>query len=149
MNATAEIIKIADIHVQRIELALKHVKHLFPITQEHITDMPDDDFVWLELLINRFGKLQDIIGAKIIDRFLEKEAENIEYLSTLDKVNKLEKLGIIKNASTWQEMRNARNHISHEYPEHPELRALYLNKIYQLLPELLAIWHKLKHALSV
>jgi hypothetical protein len=42
----------------------------------------------------------------------------------------------------------SRNHISHEYPEHPELTAKYLNKIFSLSPQLLLILSKIKKALG-
>lgn len=63
----------------------------------------------------------------------------------LDKINKLERLGIIENVELWKEMRDARNHIAHEYPDHPELTALYLNKVFDLAPKLLKFFDTIKN----
>ena len=138
-----ELIKIAQTHVERIQLALQKTQHLFPLDQTSITQLNENDLVWLEFLISRFGKLQDLLGTKLIDAYLLAQQENIEQLSMLDKLHKLERLGIIEDSELWKKMRNARNHISHEYPDHPELTAKYLNQIFELAPELLQIFKKL------
>lgn len=146
MHKVKEVIKIADIHAQRINSAIRHTQHLLPMTAENWKILPENDFVWIDLLINRFGKLQDIIGAKIIDLFLEAKAENIESLTLLDKLHKLEKLGIIDDAEVWKEMRTVRNHVAHEYPDKPELTAEYINRIFSLTPYLLKILQTLKNS---
>jgi hypothetical protein len=147
MRELNEMIKIADIHVKRIELAKNHINNLFPIDATKIKNLKEYDFAWLELLINRFGKLQDFIGAKIIDLFLLINEENISNLTVLDKINKLEKLGIIKDCEIWKDMRKARNHIAHEYPDNPELTARHLNKIFKLVPELIEFYESIKKRL--
>lgn len=139
MNELNEVMKIADIHLSRINSAIKHINHLFPINKEIVQSLPENDMVWIDLLINRFGKLQDLIGSKIIDMFLDLKAENIDQLTMLDKLHKLEKLNIIKDVEVWKEMRRTRNHIAHEYPDQPEIMAQYLNRIFDLTPDLLEI----------
>jgi plasmid maintenance system killer protein len=149
MSALHEIIKIAEIHVHRIHLALKHTHTLFPMGPDAVQSLPEDHMVWIDLLINRFGKLQDIIGSKIIDLFLESQGEIIEGLTMLDKIYKMEKLKIIKDAQTWKDMRSAKNHIEREYPDHPELMAIYLNQIYSLIPSLLEMFDRLKKRMKI
>lgn len=144
MNLLNELIKIADIHADRINSAINHVQHFFPLKKEVLESLPEDDMVWIELLISRFGKLQDIIGSKIIDLFLESQEEIINNLSMLDKIHKIEKLQIIKDAELWKEMRRVRNHVAHEYPDQPELMAKYLNRIFVLTPLLLEMFDNLK-----
>ncbi|MFY7843350.1 MAG: hypothetical protein ACOVOR_04970 [Rhabdochlamydiaceae bacterium] len=124
--------------------ALKHVKHLFPINSEAVRNMQEDDLAWIELLINRFGKLQDLIGSKIIDVFLEKHEESVSHLTVLDKLHRLEKLEIIEDTELWKEMRKARNHLDREYPDNPEIMAKYMNQIFNLAPKLLSILSNLK-----
>jgi hypothetical protein len=145
MNELNEMIKIADIHIARITSAINHIGHLFPIEAEAVKNMNENDLVWVELLINRFGKLQDFMGAKIIDAFLEMHEENISNLTMLDKIHKLEKLEIIEDAELWKEMRRARNHMAHEYPDKPEIVAKYMNQIFYLTPKLLRIVYTLKN----
>lgn len=139
INKWFEIIKVADIHVKRIEGAIQHIGGLFPVDAKTMAKISEDDIAWIELLVSRFGKLQDLLGNKIVDMFLEQQGESVEHLSMVDKINKLEKLGILENAELWQEMRETRNHIAHEYPDEPELMAKYLNKIFNLTPKLLSL----------
>jgi hypothetical protein len=144
MNKLVETLKIADIHVKRIHSALNHINDVFPMTKEKLESLPEERMVWIDFLINRFGKLQDIIGSKIIDLFLDSQGEIIENLTTLDKIHKMAKLGIISDEKVWKDMRNARNHIAHEYSDHPELMAIYMNQIVSLIPSLLEMFDKLK-----
>ena len=134
------MIKIANIHEMRIQSAINRIGHLFPMNEDTLKNISDDDFVWIDLLVNRFRKLQDIIGSKILDLFLEQQQEETYDLSVLDKINKLEKLGIIEDAGIWKEMRKTRNHIAHEYPDMPALMAIYLNQIFDLSPKLISIF---------
>lgn len=62
----------------------------------------------------------------------------------IDKIHKLEGIGIITDAQVWQDMRKTRNHISHEYPDHPEIIARHLNKLFELTPKLLEILARIK-----
>lgn len=61
----------------------------------------------------------------------------------IDKIHKLEKLAILDNAEEWTQLRDARNHISHEYPDNPKLAAQHLNNVYALAPKLISIYQKL------
>lgn len=148
MNNLHELIKIADIHAQRIARAKNKIAHLFPANAMIITKMTEDELVWIDLFVNRFSKLQDLLGAKIVDRFLQEINENVEALTMLDKVNKLERLSIISDQKLWKEMREARNHAAHEYPDDPALTAKYLNDVFELAPELLNILSNIKKMLA-
>ncbi len=145
MNKLDEVIKIADIHAHRINVAITHTQHLFPLNVERLESLPDEDFVWIDLLINRFGKLQDLIGAKIIDLFLDAQEETTNTLTMLDKLHKMEKLEIIKDAELWKKMREVRNYIAHEYPDKPDLMAKYINQIFDMTPQLLEMFNKIKY----
>lgn len=139
MNKLSKIIDIANVHGAKIIDAKAHISKLFPVDKNTMTNLSKIDFLWIELLVSRFGKLQDILGAKIIPLFFEEHQTNIQNMTMLDIINLCEKVGIIKNAALWKEMRSIRNHVESEYPDHPELIALYLNQLYDLIPELLSI----------
>jgi hypothetical protein len=62
----------------------------------------------------------------------------------IDKIHKLEGIGIITDTQEWQDMRKIKNHISHEYPDHPEIIARHLNKLFELTPKLLEILARIK-----
>ena len=144
MSDLKNMLKIADIHANRIEMSTDSLSEIFPFNENTIKNFNVQHILLTELLTARFAKLQDYLGNNIIDAFLELMQEQTSGLTIIDKINKLEKLEIIENAYIWKEMREARNHISHEYPNHPELTATYLNHIYELAPRLIAILNSIK-----
>lgn len=144
MNKFDELIKVADIHAARIKLAMEKIVHILPFEAQNIENMSEEDIAWVELLVSRFSKLQDFIGRKIIDAFLEAKKEMVDDLSMIDKLNKLERLDVIDDVSVWQDIRDARNHLTHEYPEHPELTAKHLNQMVALIPKLLSLFEALR-----
>ncbi len=119
-------------------------KGMLPFDQTKIINLEKQNLLLIELLVSRVGQLQDLLGAKIIDAFLQEHAENIDGLTMLDKIHKLERLEIIDDAEIWKDMRQARNHAAHEYPDHPELTADYLNQLVMLTPKLLDILNRIK-----
>lgn len=146
MNKFNEVIKIADIHATRINQAIDKIGHLFPMPEHSVKSMDEQSMLWTDLLVNRFGKLQDLIGSKIIDLFFEQAGDNIDGLTTIDKLHKLEKLNIINDANIWKTMRRVRNYVAHEYPDHPEIMAQHLNQIFTLTPKLLHIYERIKNS---
>jgi hypothetical protein len=131
--------EIASTHESRISAALKHLKGTFPLTEKSVRHLSDDQLLNMEMLTSRFAKLQDYLGTKVFDIFFEVEQENVDGFTMIDKLNKLEKLGIIHDAHQWRDMRDARNIVEHEYPDNPSLMASNLNKIHEMIPFLLAI----------
>lgn len=144
MNKLKEIMKIADIHADKITLALSRLNSSFPLNGRKILNITEQEMVYIELLINRFAKLQDYLGRILINKFLEAVKDYDDKMTTIDKINKLEKLQIIDNAELWHKMREVRNLVAHEYPDQPELMAKYINQIFDFTPELLKIFNKIK-----
>jgi len=144
MNAKVKAIEeIADKHIFRINQALDNLKDTFPISAQLIPNLSIEQIFSLEMLTSRFAKLQDHLGANVIDLFFELNDENADQLTMIDKLNKLEKLRIIEDAHLWREMRKARNIIEHEYPDKPDLIANTLNLIHDYCPKLMSIKQKL------
>jgi len=99
------------------------------------------------MLVLRFAKLQDFIGRKLIDTLFAETREIIDELTMIDKLHKLERLGIIDSVATWDKMRDVRNYLTHEYPENPEnpeKTADNLNSLVTLAPKLLKILQNIK-----
>lgn len=142
-----EILEVADIHVKRIQLAETKIQTLYPFDADKIRELDENALAWIEVLIHRFGKLQDLIGSKLIDVFLELNQESMPTQTMLDKLNRLERLGIVKIV-LWTQMRDARNHVAHEYPHEPALTAFYLNQIIDLTPKLLELYRILNEKLN-
>ena len=79
------------------------------------------------------------MGNKLFDLLFEIEGENISTWTPIDKLNKLEKYGLIHDAHVWRDMCKSRNFLTHEYPNDPEIIAAGLNSIYNFVPELLKV----------
>jgi len=64
-----------------------------------------------------FSKLQDKIGAKLFRKVLYtlKEIDTLN-LPMIDILNLLEKLNILEDKTKWDEIREIRNSLAHEYP---------------------------------
>lgn len=73
-------------------MALKGLGPSLPCNAYKIESITEDKLLLIDLLVHRFGKLQDLLGNKIIDGFLELIDEYSPQLSMLDKIHKLERL---------------------------------------------------------
>lgn len=139
--------KIADIHADRLNTAIVKTHQLFPIAATTLHTLNPENLAFLDMITNRFGKLQDIIGAKILPLILELLGET-DPTSFIDKLNRLEKLNIINSASWWMELREIRNQITHDYPNNYEQLASDFNKLILFAHELLKVWANLKKYIS-
>lgn len=145
LNAFKSTIEICTIHKERIQMAYETLSENFPFTANKIKNLTPLDLGMAELLINRFSKLQDTIGDKIFLYVLILFGENIYQKSFIDRLNMLEKLGIIENAEQWQAYRSAGSAAAHEYPDNLSLMAENLNHVMVLSQELVQFWTKLNH----
>ena len=76
------------------------------------------------------------MGSSLFPRLLAAVGESDDSFTLIDKLHRLEKLGVITDTAVWLDMRKLRNHIAHEYPDQPELTAEYLNQVYALSSQL-------------
>ena len=137
-------IEIGDIHADRLEKALRHISHRVPFQALDMNKFADDELSYMEMMTSRFAKLQDILGAKVFPLLLQHLQESRSDDSGLDRLHKLEKLGILPSAQEWIMMRELRNHITHEYPDNPELMASNLNKTVEYAKKFMLFWQQLK-----
>lgn len=142
-NKIKSLIEIARIHESHLLYALNNLADIFPLTEEKITHLTKQEFLFVDFLVNRFCRLQDFMGSNLINAVLIQMNEFADDLTMIDKMNKLEKFHLIRDAGLWKEMRKLRNHLIHEYPDHPELVAMFLNRAYPLSFELLEILNNL------
>lgn len=138
------VIETASIHATRLELGLSLIAHLIPFTPEKVKMLDVKDLPNVDFMIGRFSKLQDLIGNKILKQALAIKKEETENKSYIDILNLSEKLYFIPDKNDWLEMRDLRNHLTHEYPHNPELTADYLNKAVDYAKKILDIWYNLK-----
>lgn len=144
MKAIQPILDIADIHANRMMIAIDYIKTRVPVTAEKINSLVPEELSFFELYASRFAKLQDFMGSNLFTVLFESIGEQTETLTFIDKLNKLEKLEIIDSAMLWKKMRNIRNILSHEYPDRPEITAEIFNTAFSYGPMLLDCLQKIK-----
>ena len=71
----------------------------------------------VDAFVARFGRLQDTLAGGLLPRLLEAMLEPVG--STLDNLYRAERLGWVRSASDWAELRLLRNRMIHEYAEDP------------------------------
>lgn len=98
------------------------------------------------MMTMRFGKLQDVIGAKIFSLILKILGEDAPAL--IDKLNVLEKLNYIDDVNWWMDLREIRNQVMHDYLDDYEGIILHLTVLITKAKELLLFWHVLKNKID-
>jgi hypothetical protein len=137
------VLEVADIHAGHIQYTIEKLMPRMPLSGDDIKNFTREDILISELFINRFSKLQDLIGTKLFTSTLEYAGELATTMSLVDKLNRLDQLTIV-NPQKWQKLRETRNHLAHEYPDHPELTARYLNEAFELSAYLLEVLANIK-----
>lgn len=95
----------------------------------------------LDQMAYRFTKLQATLGEQVLPMLLDLAEEPLAPDAPFaQKLQRLERIGIIPSAEQWRELRIARNTIAHEYPDAPELKAAALNQFVRSAADLLQFW---------
>ena len=82
----------------------------------------------IDPFVLRFIKLQDTLGEHVLRAFAsEVLAEPVSDLPLIDVLARLERYGVL-DAAQWARWRALRNSLTHEYPDHPEMRAAVLEE---------------------
>ena len=89
----------------------------------------NQDLAFIDQIIYRFSKLQDIMGAKLFKSYLAAQGENVDK-PFLDILNQLEKLNILE-VDEWFELRDIRNSIAHHCEEDVNVAVDLINLIYK------------------
>ena len=82
-------------------------------------DNNDEHSEMLDAFVLRYGRLQDMLGDKLLPAMLRASLEKMG--SQLDNLLRAEKLGWIDSTQTWIEIRELRNKLVHEYIESPSV----------------------------
>ena len=95
----------------------------------------------LDAFVNRFCRLQDTLGDKLLPAYLRMQLEPIG--TVLDNLNRAEKLGLISSVADWIEARSLRNSLVHEYTEDVDMLRQSILRALELVPMLETVTEKL------
>jgi len=130
-------------HIQRINTALKFLEPLFPLTEEALNALSDEQTAVLDQFLYRFAKLQDCIGLRLIPAVYALLESDTSAHPFIDILNRLEKLGVLTSAADWQYFRSLRNNFAHEYPDRPEDIVHGLNALYASWDKFMMLYMKI------
>ena len=138
------LVEVCDLHASKLHMAYLYVKPLSPFNGNMISELQNEQISFVELLISRFTKLQDTLGAKLFPLILDFLQAEEKTRSFLDILHQMEKFDLLESTQDWLAMRTLRNHLTHEYPDKQDLVADNLNKAIASSFELLEYWASLK-----
>lgn len=139
-----EAVLLCTIHSGRMSFAREKIKMHFPLNRERYIRLQPEELSFFDQLIFRFSKMQDSMGGKLFPAILENLGEEINGLPFIDRLAKLEELGVIPSADDWFLLRETRNIVIHEYPFITDevIQGLnLLNKHYNLI---MKIWKQVE-----
>ena len=94
----------------------------------------------LDQLAYRFGKLQDTLGQRVLPGILDLSEEPLPESTPFgEKLQRLERLGVVPDVNQWRILRELRNQLTHEYLDAPALKAAALNRFIGGIDDLLGI----------
>ncbi len=123
-------------HLTHARHALKSMEAHLPLDGQKLSSLDLESIQDIDQLVYRYSKLQDSMGSKLFPALLKILMEPLEDSPMLDKLNKLEKLGVLPSVQRWQELREIRNKFAHDYPEGDEMKAAVLNAACSSIEEL-------------
>ena len=125
-----KIINECDKHILRMNSAYKKIVASLPLDAESYTKLNEDEVEHIDQYLFRFAKLQDGIGKRFFKVIFVSLEEDIEDISFIDLLNRLEKLNILDSTEQWLELRKIRNVLSHTYEDEPEEMSIAINDIF-------------------
>lgn len=138
VKKVAESIEEAVLHLERIEFATSNIISILPLTLNSYKALDFNTITYLDQILFRYIKLQDLMGKKMFPSVLEALDEDIIDFVMKDILNKLESIGIL-NALEWLTARGYRNGIAHEYPGEEQVVVDSINDIINSIPMFLTI----------
>lgn len=133
----------------------EHARYLGESLEAMAADLPFDPdtleryradatrMAFLDQFAYRFGRLQDTMGRQLLPLILTVLKEPLpEDATFMEKLDRLERLGVIPSVERWDEIRELRNTLTHDYPEEAERLAASLNQAISGARSLLEILEK-------
>ena len=121
MRPLDDLLEECELHILALHEAMARCPQ--PLTVNHFSTRNPDLIAALDQFAYRFAKLQDTMSVQLFRRFaLDVLHEPVESIPVIDILNLLERYRYLPSTLRWQEIRETRNQITHEYcMDHGEL----------------------------
>ena len=127
-------------HIEKLNDAKEYLQNIMPISLETYIYIDKIQSSFIDQLNFKFSKLQDTISESILKGLLIRSKENVEKMTFLDILNRLEKLEILEK-ERWLELREVRNEIAHEDSFNQDEVVENINLIYEKTDDLISIYN--------
>ncbi|WP_295438004.1 hypothetical protein [uncultured Thiodictyon sp.] len=135
MRSLGDLISECDLHLLALQEAMARCPR--PLTVDHFATRDPALIAALDQFAYRFVKLQDVISVQLFRRFaLDVLHEPVESLPVIDILNLLERYRYLPSVSRWQEIREMRNQITHEYRLDPGELIMTLEIAFRMVSEI-------------
>lgn len=143
MRTLGDLLNESDLHLLALREAMARCPQ--PLTEDHFVTRNPALVATLDQFAYRFTKLQDVMSVQLFRRFaLDVLHEPVESLPIIDILNLLERYGYLPSVARWQEIREIRNQITHEYRLDPSELIVTLEIAFGMVAEMSEILAKLK-----
>lgn len=115
-------------HADRLRWAMGELSRYRPFVGDTLSQLSDVELAICDQFVVRFAKLQDAMGTQLLPAILELSGEPGSMPAFIDKLHRLEKIGALRSAEQWLQLREMRNQFAHDYPDDPEIQASLFNK---------------------
>lgn len=113
-------------HAARLTVAQDDLRKLGPLDASRLANPSKEEADRIDLLLLSYMRLQDALGGQLFPALLEAGGDLSAESGYIDRLNQLERLGIVESTEKWLELRAIRNQLTHDYPD-PEVRLQILN----------------------
>jgi hypothetical protein len=124
-------------HRKRVVQAHQRIKRLFPLDADTYVALEDEQVAYVDQLVYRYTKLQDVLGAKLYPAILAALREDAASMTVFDMLSELEKAGVVPSTRSWLALRETRNQLAHDYQDDPKEGSEYLNRVFDSVDSLL------------
>ena len=147
MNELKEVFNMCDVMFVNADIDYDELTSM-DITEKFFEDYKNTRII--NSFLFNFSKLQDKIGAKLFKKTLY-ELKEIDSFSIgmIDVLNLLEKLEIVEDATDWDNLREIRNILAHEYPLDIDERVENIHLALDGYQNLKKIYNRLKDRVNV
>lgn len=120
---------------------MNYSRRRLPYPLESLEALDDAALESVSALLERFGKLQDMLGSAFRE-IVSLSGEDATDMN--DVLSRLEKVGVLSSADDWRMLRALRNLGADEYDETEEAKTRFINEVAERAAELIELAKKRK-----
>ena len=135
-------VRACESHIAQLEVAEEELQARRPLTEEQLNDLGRHELAHLDQFIYRFTRLQDSMARRLLPALYRELEADESPKPFLDRLNRLEQLGVISSVEEWQEFRNLRNNLAHDYPGSQVETVTTLNELFETWAGLAAMFRQ-------